>query len=268
VAYPVALHHLWYILNRLWQYLPFPNLQKRNFQLKLHPVSALVLFLFASFSYAENGYVTTRVNYSSAEAARGTPNYRNDGSPTVTSKPKIYKYVIGGVTSFSDTPPTKGGYVVWVAACYACNVTSNINWHSTKLHLQEFSDVIRFASQKYEVDPALVRAVIHAESGFNAMARSRKGAIGLMQLMPATARTVGVSDARVPEYNIRGGVQYLSTLLAQFKGNVKLATAAYNAGPAAVEKYGGVPPYAETQAYVERVGILHNRYKITGNETQ
>ncbi|MGZ3158789.1 MAG: lytic transglycosylase domain-containing protein [Burkholderiaceae bacterium] len=236
--------------------------------MKLHPVSALLVFLCTSFSYAENGNGIGRPNSYRVEVANASPNYSYDRSQAVSSKPKIYKYVVGGVTSFSDIAPTKGGYVVWVASCYACNLTSNVNWHSTKLHLQEFSDVIKFASQKYEVDPALVRAVIHAESGFNAMARSRKGAIGLMQLMPATARTVGVSDARVPEYNIRGGVQYLSTLLAQFKGNVKLATAAYNAGPAAVEKYGGVPPYAETQAYVERVGILHNRYKSTSNETQ
>jgi soluble lytic murein transglycosylase-like protein len=157
--------------------------------------------------------------------------------------------------------------VVWSASCYACSLTSNIDWHSTKLHLQEFSDAIKAASQKYAVDPALVRAVIHAESNFNVRARSRKGAIGLMQLMPSTARVVGV-DARVPERNIRGGVQYLSTLLTQFKGNVKLAIAAYNAGPAAVEKYGGVPPFAETQAYVERVGILHQRYKSYTNEYQ
>lgn len=220
-----------------------------------------------SFSYAENGS-SARENYYRTEVASAAPHYRDDGAQTTTQKPKIYKYMVGGVTSFSDVAPTKGAYVVWRESCYACNLASNINWHSTKLHLQEFSDVIRFASQKYEVDPALVRAIIHAESGFNAMARSRKGAIGLMQLMPSTARVVGVSDARVPEYNIRGGVQYLSTLLAQFKGNVKLATAAYNAGPAAVEKYGGIPPYSETQAYVERVSILHQRYKSIANETQ
>ncbi len=236
--------------------------------MKLLTVSALSLVFFTSFSYAENDSANTRGNYYRAEVVSASPNYRDDGTQAAAPKPKIYKYVVGGVTSFSDIAPTKGAYVVWSASCYACNLASNINWHSTKLHLQEFSDVIKFASQKYEVDPALVRAVIHAESGFNAMARSRKGAIGLMQLMPSTARVVGVSDARVPEYNIRGGVQYLSTLLAQFKGNVKLATAAYNAGPAAVEKYGGIPPYAETQAYVERVGILHQRYKSTSNETQ
>ncbi|HEY8100897.1 MAG TPA: lytic transglycosylase domain-containing protein [Burkholderiaceae bacterium] len=233
----------------------------------LRPISTLLLFLFASFSYAENGNGNTRANYYRAEVASASPDYREDRSQVAAPKPKIYKYVVGGVTSFSDIAPTKGAYVVWSASCYACNLSSNINWHSTKLHLQEFSDVIRFASQKYEVDPALVRAVIHAESGFNTMARSRKGAIGLMQLMPSTARVVGV-DARVPEHNIRGGVKYLATLLTQFKGNVKLAIAAYNAGPAAVEKYGGVPPFAETQAYVERVGILHQRYKSNSTETQ
>ena len=234
--------------------------------MKLHAVPALCLFLLMSSSHADDDFGHPRIYRTSINS--GAPEYRADNALAAQSKPKIYKYTVNGVTSFSDVAPTRGAYVVWSASCYACNVSSNIDWHSTKLHLQEFSDVIKLAAQKYEVDPALVRAVIHAESGFNAMARSRKGAIGLMQLMPSTARVVGVSDARVPEYNIRGGVQYLSTLLAQFKGNVKLATAAYNAGPGAVEKYGGVPPYAETQAYVERVGILHRRYKSNDNETQ
>jgi len=184
---------------------------------------------------------------------------------TSQPKPKVYKYVVNGVTSFSDIAPIKGAYIVWRPSCYACNLGSTINWHATKLHLKDFSDAIKYSAQQYAVDPALVRAVIHAESGFNTLARSRKGAMGLMQLMPATAREVGVQDARVPEHNIRGGVRYLAGLLAQFKGNVKLATAAYNAGPRAVEKYGGVPPYAETQAYVERVSILHRRYKSNGN---
>jgi hypothetical protein len=256
-----------------WQYLriaqkitPVFNSHKRTLPVKLHAVPALCLFLLMSSSHAENDFGRPRIYRTSVGPA--APDYRGDSAFSAQSKPKIYKYTVNGVTSFSDIAPTKGGYVVWSTSCYACSVASNINWHSTKLHLQEFSDVIKFAAQKYEVDPALVRAVIHAESGFNARARSPKGAIGLMQLMPSTARVVGVSDARVPEYNIRGGVQYLSTLLAQFNGNVKLATAAYNAGPGAVEKYGGVPPYAETQAYVERVGILHRRYKSNGNETQ
>lgn len=235
--------------------------------MKLHPATALSLLLFVSLSHAESDSGNTRHHDYQAQVASVAPNYRDDAVQAGHTKPRIYKYMVNGVPSFSDIAPTKGAYVVWSTSCYACSIHSSIDWQSTKLHLKEFSDVIRFASQKYEVDPALVRAVIHAESNFNTMARSRKGAIGLMQLMPSTARVVGV-DARVPEHNISGGVHYLSTLLTQFKGNIRLAIAAYNAGPAAVEKYGGVPPFAETQAYVERVAILHQRYKSIGTDMQ
>ncbi|MBI1889508.1 MAG: lytic transglycosylase domain-containing protein [Burkholderiales bacterium] len=183
------------------------------------------------------------------------------GASASTPKPKIYKYVRSGVTTFSDIPPIKGAYIIFTPSCYACNLTSHINWQTTKLHLKAFADYISSAAHKYAVDPALVRAIIHAESNFNASARSRKGAIGLMQLMPGTAREVGVRDASVPAHNIEGGVQYLAGLLSQFRGNITLATAAYNAGPGAVEKYGGIPPYPETQVYVQRVKVLHERYK-------
>lgn len=180
-----------------------------------------------------------------------------------TKKPgaRIYKYIRGGTTSFSDVPPSKGAYVVYSPSCYACNVTSNIDWYSTKLHPDAYADEITAAARQFDLDPALVRAVIHAESGFNAQARSQKGAMGLMQLMPGTARMLRVPDARVPGQNIRGGAQYLAGLLSRFKNDVRLATAAYNAGPEAVQKYAGVPPYAETQVYVQRVKILHQRYK-------
>lgn len=185
----------------------------------------------------------------------------NQADSAASSAPKIYKYVAGGVTSFADVPPRSGAYIVLSRSCYACNLSSNINWHATKLHLKAYGDVIDLAAKTYDLDPALVRAVIHAESGFNARARSNKGAMGLMQLMPATAREVGVADARIPTQNIRGGAQYLAGLLALFKGDVSLAAAAYNAGPAAVAKYAGIPPYAETQVYVQRVKILHQRYR-------
>lgn len=175
--------------------------------------------------------------------------------------PKIFRYMQGGTTSFSDVPPSKIAYVVHHLTCYACSVTSTINWQSTPLHLQEFGDEIEKAAQQYGLESSLVRAVIHAESGFNARARSPKGAMGLMQLMPGTARDLGVADAHIPSNNIRGGAQYLARLLARFKNNVTLATAAYNAGPEAVQKYAGVPPYAETQVYVQRVKILQQRYK-------
>lgn len=175
--------------------------------------------------------------------------------------PRIYKYLKGGTPSFSDVPPAKIPYVIFTPSCYACNVHSNINWHTTPLHLDAYADDIAHAARQFSVDPALVRALIHAESGFNPRARSQKGATGLMQLMPGTARMLGVADPLVPSDNIRGGTQYLAEQLARFKGDTNLASAAYNAGPGAVQKYAGIPPYAETQVYVQRVKILHQRYK-------
>ena len=174
---------------------------------------------------------------------------------------RIYKSLQGGTPTFSDVPPAKVAYVVYRPSCYACSVTSDVNWNTTRLHLEEFGDEIGLAAKQFDLDPALVRAVIHAESNFNAGARSPKGARGLMQLMPGTARMLGVADAGDPTLNIRGGVQYLAGLLLRFKNDVTLATAAYNAGPEAVQKYAGVPPYAETQVYVQRVRILHQRYR-------
>ena len=104
----------------------------------------------------------------------------------------------------------------------------------------------------YSVDPGLVRSIVEAESGFDPRAISPAGARGLMQLMPETARSLGVVDAYDPGENLRGGTRYLRGLLDRF-GDVRLAVAAYNAGPAAIERFGGVPPFSETQAYVRRV---------------
>lgn len=106
------------------------------------------------------------------------------------------------------------------------------------------------------LDPALVRAVVQAESGYNALAVSNKGAQGLMQLMPATALELAVARPFDPEDNLRGGTRYLRRLLERYDGDATLALAAYNAGPSAVDRYGGVPPYPETLAYVRRVLTL------------
>jgi soluble lytic murein transglycosylase-like protein len=111
---------------------------------------------------------------------------------------------------------------------------------------------ITAAASEFSVDPKLVEAVAWRESRFNQAARSRRGAMGVMQLMPGTARDLGV-DASDMAQNIRGGASYLRQMLGQFGGDVTLALAAYNAGPAAVRKHGGVPPYAETQAYVTAI---------------
>jgi soluble lytic murein transglycosylase-like protein len=116
-----------------------------------------------------------------------------------------------------------------------------------------YDDLISQNAAHHNISPELVRAVIQAESGFNRYAVSPKGAMGLMQLMPATARDLGVSDPFHPAENIRAGVAYLASLLTRFKQNVEHALAAYNAGPARVERYDGVPPYRETQAYVKKI---------------
>jgi len=116
-----------------------------------------------------------------------------------------------------------------------------------------FESVIQQASQKYGVDSDLVKAVIQNESAYNPSAVSSAGALGLMQLMPATAENLGVDNPMDPAQNIDGGVKLLRELLNQFGGNVTNTLAAYNAGPGAVQQYGGVPPYQETQLYVQRV---------------
>ena len=124
---------------------------------------------------------------------------------------------------------------------------------------RRYDPIIHTTARYHGVPPALVKAVIAAESAFDSQAVSRKGAQGLMQLMPATAASLGVHNAFEPEQNVHGGTAYLREMIERF-GDLSRALAAYNAGPTAVDRYGGIPPYPETQAYVERVLTYYRRY--------
>ena len=133
---------------------------------------------------------------------------------------------------------------------------------TTPLPQSDLNEVISSISDRHHIDPDFVNSVIHAESGFNQRAVSPKGAQGLMQLMPQTANQLGVADAFNPSDNVEGGTRYLRELLEKYDFNVVKALAAYNAGPQRVEQYRGVPPYAETRAYVARIIRDFNQRKL------
>lgn len=181
----------------------------------------------------------------------------------VTASAQVYKWVDeNGIVTFSNiAPPTDRDYQVLRFPCYAADPKCrSVSWEKVPLNTQAFRREIQSAASFNAVDESLIRAVIHAESAYQPDARSPKGAQGLMQLMPDTAAELEVRNPFDPAENIDGGARYLSQLLAEFKGDLELAAAAYNAGPGAVYKYGGVPPYDETQEYVRRVKILYKRY--------
>jgi hypothetical protein len=165
-------------------------------------------------------------------------------------------------------PPPKGAEHPASAKPAATNPKAGPNaMREAKLSEGDLHEMLNKAGHEHNLDVDLLASLVKAESGGDARAKSRAGAQGLMQLMPATARNMGVADSYKPEENVRGGSAYLDAMLVRYNDNLALALAAYNAGPDAVDKYHGIPPYHETRAYVARVIHEFNR-RVLAREAQ
>lgn len=175
----------------------------------------------------------------------------------VPARADIFRFVDGeGVVHFSNVAPD-GKYQLYLREGPKASPPSRSAGYNGDGWMADYVNRYCRANQ---LSPALVHAIIKAESDGQRKAVSRKGAKGVMQLMPFTSKRLNVNDPFDPIENIEGGVKYIKELLATFDGNIANAVAAYNAGPAAVKKYGGVPPYEETRVYVRRVLNLYRQY--------
>jgi soluble lytic murein transglycosylase-like protein len=174
----------------------------------------------------------------------------------------IYKFVDDeGVMHFTDAPTDRRFKIFMRDLKKDRKLRTNFRLGALCRNPDEFEPIVKSVASEYGVDKNLVKAVIHAESGYNPNAVSPRGAQGLMQLMPKTAQGLKVPNSFDPQDNIRGGVRYLRFLLDTFKGDVTLALAAYNAGMSRVNQYGGVPPYQETRNYISRVLSYQKSYQ-------
>lgn len=176
----------------------------------------------------------------------------------ITAYADIYKYVDeNGVVCYTDTPFGKKANKVIKEKADTMPVQQQIARIDSK-DTTDYHSIVHEKAAVYNIDPSLIKAVIKTESNWNSRAVSRKGAMGLMQLMPVTASEMNVLNPFSPEENIEGGTRYLKYLLERFNGNLTLALAAYNAGPRTVEKFRFVPPITETKQYVSKVLSIYN----------
>lgn len=179
----------------------------------------------------------------------------------MSARADIYRYEDDeGIVHFTDAP-TDGRFKIFMRDLKKDRKLRTKLQLSSSVNPAEYDQIISACATKYGVNSCLIKAVIHAESGYNPKAVSRKGASGLMQLMPDTARSLKVSNSFDPKDNVEGGVKYLRFLLDTFRGDVSLAVAAYNAGLNKVARYGGIPPYNETRTYVNRVLAYMQTYQ-------
>jgi len=175
-----------------------------------------------------------------------------------TASSDIFKYIDeNGVTCYTDAPLGKKNQKVIDEKSNKV-VPDKKKVEKSLAANADYSSYVQKSARKYEIEPELIHAVIRTESNGNHRAVSKKGAMGLMQLMPSTASDMNVGNPFNPEENIDGGTRYLRYLIEKFNGNLTLAIAAYNSGPKTVEKYGNVPPISETRQYVNRVLALYS----------
>ncbi|WP_336936194.1 lytic transglycosylase domain-containing protein [Acinetobacter beijerinckii] len=204
----------------------------------------------------------------------GTVGFLNCSASTYAGQ-TIYQFKDNnGTTLLTNKKKAEYSHLKVVKATYYpdSNIHSYSNWGASEASVlpsysrnkNAFDQLIRQAAQRHGISEGLIKAVMHTESGFNINARSPVGAQGLMQLMPATARRFNVSNAYDPEQNIFAGARYLSWLIKRFNGDTRLAIAAYNAGEGNVDKYGGIPPFRETQDYVRRVTSRYQNLYASG----